>query len=66
MSVYGEEGSVIYGFIPFGSWGKILTGTLSCFLPAPAAIFIYLSIIFSLFYFFSPSNVFFYLLMYIL
>ena len=28
----GQWGSIIYGFIPFGSWGKISAGTMSCLL----------------------------------
>ena len=31
VKVWGEGGSVIYG-IPFGSWGKMSTGTLPCLL----------------------------------
>ena len=49
-------GSVIYG-IPFDSWGKISTGTLSCLLLHLRCLFILL--------YFSLSNLF-YIFMYIL
>ena len=62
LSVYGEGGKgslrirrgggggfVMYGFIPFGFWGKISTGTLSCLLLRLQYLFIFLSNVFLFF-----------------
>jgi len=54
-----------YGFILFGCWGKISTGTLSCLLLQLQYLFIHL---FTLFYFFLHLTYFIYIyfFMYIL
>ena len=55
----GQWGSIIYGFIPFGSWGKISAGTMSCLL-------LQLQYSYMLIYlFFSLTEVFYILFMYI-